>query len=827
MTGQKRRIIQNDETTIIISRKEKEKENMRKLSRKVWVMMLALALIISQLLPTGILAITVAAEDGVEIEEMKKEAPAAEEKKAEAAPVEEKKAEPAAEEKKTDEKAEAVKAEALPESLKEELKDTEAKEAVPAEEMKADEKAEEEKLDAEALEEKETEEKAVRDLMYFKKYNKMFSVDPVVYFDYDGQKHTLYPTFENVSKENAGIIDEQGRWIIQLKKLGDVYTETYYLTPKFVGVTTQTNAGTYKVGAVIEAAKVEDAYGNDVTSRVDANWGNNDYYTFGVVNYQGVIRPREISVRLNNVTKVYGQKDPDQSTWASVTKGSLASGDSLQSVLKLSRMKGEDVGDYPFYIKQASSGGSGNEEAAARKAAKSVVSEYAEYKEAAAEKEKIDFTEKEIIDAAEKEKEQAEAKPEKIGNYNITFENKEGKLTITPKPVTITALDNGKVKGAKDPVLTYKVEGLLDGESLPDGFVYDHKRAAGEEVGKYPIDLKINLDATAGGNSSQLEPGDVDVIGPIEWNEDDEEELEALEMEVAEKDFEECLEEVAYAEEVKEYAKKSVVKAAESAPAEEKKAEEKVAEKIKDAALLIERIEFERIDSIEAIEAVAIEQLESEDVAVKPDVLPAEIAPAASNSNNFKSKNYTFRLVKGTFTITGKSGGTTAGTTNNNGGNDGGDDIVVADVNDAATPAAAPAAPATSTTIPDAATPLAGGNGAWALVNLICTILAGLGAIVALFRRKEEEDENADRAEDEEDNRGRKMLEAKTAGILTAIAAVITFILTEDMRLPMILIDKWTILMVIMLAVQILAAALNKKAAEAEEEEEAETVSVN
>ena len=115
-------------------------------------------------------------------------------------------------------------------------------------------------------------------------------------------------------------------------------------------------------------------------------------------------------------------------------------------------------------------------------------------------------------------------------------------------------------------------------------------------------------------------------------------------------------------------------------------------------------------------------------------------------------------------------------------------------------------------------------------MNLICTILAGLGAIVAIFRRKEEEDdENECRAEDEEDNRGKKMFAAKTAGILTAIAAVITFILTEDMRLPMIMIDKWTLLMVIMLAVQIITAVLNKKAAKAEEDEEteADTVTAN
>ena len=764
---------------------------MSKLSRKVWVTMLTLALIISQLLPTGMLAITAAAEDGIEIEEeLKKEAPATEEKKAEAAPVEEKKVEaPAMEEEK---KLDAPAAE-------------EKKEAVEIEKIKEvdkiDELMAEEKIEEEAVEEK-AEEKVARDLMFFKKYNTMFSVDSVAYYDYNGQNQTLYPTFNKV--DNKGVIDSQGRWIIHLKRMNEVNTQTYYLTPKFVGVTTQKNAGSYKVGAVIEAAKIEDAYGNDVTARVDANWGNNDYYTFGVVSYEGVIRPKDISVKLNNVSKVYGQKDPDISTWASVTKGSLASGDNLAKVLNLVRAKGEDVGEYPFSVALSSNGGG---EAAAKKAAKSVSTET---KETFAEKEKI-----EDAIAVELKPEVASA-PQRVGNYNIVFENKEGKLTITPAPVTITALDNGKVKGTKDPVLKYKVDGLLNGETLPEGFVYDHKRAAGEEVGKYPINLAINLNAESGSSATPAtddEIIDVPVVAEKEeWAEAKEEwAKEELKAE--------------YAEEVYHYAAKSVKKA-DAREASDKieriYAEERVKEAV-DWSSLLERIDFERID-----ELIPAEQEKPVDV-ITPEIpggTPAIVVDEKPTYNGFKSKNYTFKIVKGTFTITGKSNGGAA--TTNNGGNDGGDDLVVADVNDAATPAAAPAAPAASTAIPDAATPLAGGNGAWALVNLICTILAGLGAIVAIFRRKEEEDdENACRAEDEEDNRGKKMFAAKTAGILTAIAAVITFILTEDMRLPMIMIDKWTLLMVIMLAVQIVAAVLNKKAAEAEEDEEAETVSAN
>ena len=127
--------------------------------------------------------------------------------------------------------------------------------------------------------------------------------------------------------------------------------------------------------------------------------------------------------------------------------------------------------------------------------------------------------------------------------------------------------------------------------------------------------------------------------------------------------------------------------------------------------------------------------------------------------------------------------------------------------------------------IDDNDTPLA--EGTWAVINLIAAILTTLGAIVALFRKKEEEDEdeedqNKDKAEDEDedDNRGKKMLAAKIAGAVAGIASPIIFILTEDMSLPMALIDKWTLLMAVVLVAQIVAAIFNKKASELDDDEE-------
>ena len=129
--------------------------------------------------------------------------------------------------------------------------------------------------------------------------------------------------------------------------------------------------------------------------------------------------------------------------------------------------------------------------------------------------------------------------------------------------------------------------------------------------------------------------------------------------------------------------------------------------------------------------------------------------------------------------------------------------------------------------IPDDATPLA--EGTWAVLNLIAAILTTLGAVVALFRKKEEDDDEDDQKkdDDEDDNRGKKMLAAKIAGAVAGVAAPITFFLTEDMSLPMAMTDKWTLLMVVFLAAQVVTAVLNKKASELDDEKEEEAEAAN
>ena len=68
-------------------------------------------------------------------------------------------------------------------------------------------------------------------------------------------------------------------------------------------------------------------------------------------------------------------------------------------------------------------------------------------------------------------------------NYNLSFVG--ANLTITVRPITVTADSQSKVYGDTDPILTYKLTAgtLVQG----DTFTGDLSRTAGENVGTYPI----------------------------------------------------------------------------------------------------------------------------------------------------------------------------------------------------------------------------------------------------------------------------------------------------------------------------------------------------
>ena len=117
----------------------------------------------------------------------------------------------------------------------------------------------------------------------------------------------------------------------------------------------------------------------------------------------------------------------------------------------------------------------------------------------------------------------------------------------------------------------------------------------------------------------------------------------------------------------------------------------------------------------------------------------------------------------------------------------------------------------------------------WALINLICTILTVLLSLLVLVmylgknKKKADEDEDEAQTEDaEKDQKIKKKGLLRIMDIIPAAAAVITFILTEDMSLPMQMVDKWTLLMVVILLVDVVVAIFTKKKTKDAEENQEE-----
>jgi len=111
-------------------------------------------------------------------------------------------------------------------------------------------------------------------------------------------------------------------------------------------------------------------------------------------------------------------------------------------------------------------------------------------------------------------------------------------------------------------------------------------------------------------------------------------------------------------------------------------------------------------------------------------------------------------------------------------------------------------------------TPLAGA--AWALVNLICAIITVIIALMLVIgiigKRREKQSDEQDGTDDEQSERRiKRHVWSRLASVVVGIVAVVVFILTEDMTLPMALVDRWTLLMVVILLVQVVVAILSRK----------------
>ena len=109
--------------------------------------------------------------------------------------------------------------------------------------------------------------------------------------------------------------------------------------------------------------------------------------------------------------------------------------------------------------------------------------------------------------------------------------------------------------------------------------------------------------------------------------------------------------------------------------------------------------------------------------------------------------------------------------------------------------------------------------GSWALINLIATILSCIIALLLIFTKKDTDDEE-DEYTDEEIKDIRRMRITKIASILVGVISIIIFILTEDMSLPMVLVDKWTLLMILLLIIEIVNIFIIRQQSKGEESDD-------
>ena len=142
-----------------------------------------------------------------------------------------------------------------------------------------------------------------------------------------------------------------------------------------------------------------------------------------------------------------------------------------------------------------------------------------------------------------------------------------------------------------------------------------------------------------------------------------------------------------------------------------------------------------------------------------------------------------------------------------------------------------PAPTAKPEKIKEEATPQAAPKGHWALINLIAAMLSVVLAVVALLAKhaKDEDDEGKDdqvvanENEDDDENESTRHRRWKVIATIDAILAVVVFILTENISLPMVLVDKWTLLMVLFGLISIVSTYFARKWHEEDEDEDEES----
>ena len=122
--------------------------------------------------------------------------------------------------------------------------------------------------------------------------------------------------------------------------------------------------------------------------------------------------------------------------------------------------------------------------------------------------------------------------------------------------------------------------------------------------------------------------------------------------------------------------------------------------------------------------------------------------------------------------------------------------------------------------IDDDATPSTARKEHWALINLIAAIGSVLFGLLLLLSKNKKDNDNEDEDETDEEGTQKRNKVWKVVSLVDAIIAVVVFVLTENMKQPMVLVDKWTMLMILFTLISIVSFAFGRKYHEEDEKAE-------
>ena len=321
----------------------------------------------------------------------------------------------------------------------------------------------------------------------------------------------------------VGLDDEYGYLIITKTKITVMAKDTSKVygsaDPKFETVITgNIKASEYKkLGTItLTRDKSSAADGNNVGTYeivVSVPKDTTDDYIIETKSGKFTITPAKVSVKVDNVTKVYGSATPEFTYKATGLVGKDVLSDVTLSCDKCLATDLEDVGEYVVSanVKAASNPNytvtvTDNGTLSVTPKAVTVTVNDAE-KTYGDSDPKFTFEATGLVEggATLKSDTITRAEGEKVGTYkvDVAFEDganpnykltlKSGKLTVTQKAVTLTADNVTKLFGEADPELTYTVDGLVSFNGVKDTLAgVKLVREKGEDAGEYAITATVN-----------------------------------------------------------------------------------------------------------------------------------------------------------------------------------------------------------------------------------------------------------------------------------------------------------------------------------------------